>query len=82
MKTWPNMKIPDWNSLGFDIIEVNSFIKYTWRNGSWDQGVMVTGQSLQVHLFSSALHYGQACFEGLKAFRGIDEKVNFGRADE
>lgn len=36
---------------------------------------------MQVHIASTALHYGQACFEGLKAFHCADEKVRIFRPD-
>jgi branched-chain amino acid aminotransferase len=71
----------DWNNLGFDIIKTKSYIKYTWRNGEWSDAELVNHSSVQVDLYSSALHYGQACFEGLKAFRGVDDKIRIFRPD-
>ncbi|KAI0567704.1 branched chain amino acid aminotransferase [Gracilaria domingensis] len=35
-----------------------------------------------MHIASTALHYGQSCFEGLKAFRGQDDVVRIFRPDE
>jgi branched-chain amino acid aminotransferase len=36
---------------------------------------------LELHPFAHALHYGSACFEGLKAHRGIDGTVRLFRPD-
>jgi branched-chain amino acid aminotransferase len=37
---------------------------------------------INVHIGATALHYGQACFEGLKAFAHADGSVHLFRADE
>ena len=59
----------DWKSLGFSYLPVNCHVQYTWRDGVWDEGVLATEPFLKMHIAASALHYGQAAFEGLKAFR-------------
>jgi len=69
----------DWNQLGFELMETKCHIKYTWRNGEWNDGEVVESPYLQMHVAATALHYGQAAFEGLKAFRGIDGKVRIFR---
>ncbi len=68
------MKI-EWDKLGFDLIQTNSFIEYIWRpETGWDAGRLRQG-NLELPVSATALHYGQACFEGLKAFRMKDGKV-------
>lgn len=37
---------------------------------------------LNIHIGATALHYGQACFEGLKAFAHEDGSVYLFRPDE
>ena len=37
---------------------------------------------IKMHMSTTCLHYGLECFEGLKAFRGVDGKVRIFRADE
>lgn len=37
--------------------------------------------SLDLHPAAHVLHYGSACFEGMKAHRGVDDKVRLFRAD-
>jgi branched-chain amino acid aminotransferase len=34
-----------------------------------------SSETIEMHIAATALHYGQECFEGLKAFRGKDGKV-------
>ena len=40
------------------------------------------GDTINLHIGATALHYGQACFEGLKAFAHEDGTVNIFRPDE
>lgn len=64
------MKEPiDWGSLGFEYRDTNCHIRYTWRDGAWDEGRLEKEPFLRVHMAAGALHYGQAAFEGMKAFR-------------
>lgn len=47
-------------------------MKFTFKNGAWDEGEMVKDPYVKVHIANTALHYGQSVFEGLKAFHGKD----------
>ncbi|NQZ58997.1 MAG: branched chain amino acid aminotransferase, partial [Lentisphaeraceae bacterium] len=69
----------DWNQLGFELIETKGHVKYIWRDGAWNEGEFVESSYLNIHVGATALHYGQAAFEGLKAFRGVDGKVRLFR---
>ena len=59
----------DWNNLGFEYIKTDFRYISTWKNGSWDEGHLTEDNMLTISEASSALHYGQQCFEGLKAYR-------------
>jgi branched-chain amino acid aminotransferase len=72
------MKI-DWSSLGFSYMETNCHIRYVWRDGSWGAGELVREPYLRLHIAATALHYGQAAFEGLKAFACRDGRVRLFR---
>lgn len=48
---------------------------HNWKDGSWDGGKMQNDFHLNIHALSNVLHYGQAIFEGLKAFHCEDGKV-------
>ncbi|NLB66448.1 MAG: branched-chain amino acid aminotransferase [Lentisphaerae bacterium] len=76
------MKPIDWNSLGFAYMDTNCHIRYVWRDGAWDEGELVVSPYINLHIAATALHYGQAAFEGLKAFRRKDGKVSLFRPEE
>ena len=65
----------DWQNLGFTYMQTRSHIRYTWRNGAWDSGELHEDPTIKIHIAATALHYGQACFEGLKAFSLKDGSV-------
>jgi branched-chain amino acid aminotransferase len=58
----------DWPNLEFAFVKTDYNVRYTWRNGAWDEGVMTSEITIPLHMASPCLHYGQECFEGLKAF--------------
>ncbi len=57
------------------------FISY-YKNGAWDQGNLVSDDHITISLMSTVLHYGQAAFEGLKAYRRKDGHVQLFRVIE
>ncbi len=65
----------DWKSLGFKYLDTRCHVRYVWRDGAWDAGELVDSPCLNMHIAATCLHYGQAAFEGLKAFRCKDGKV-------
>ena len=69
------MREIDWSSLGFKYMDTACHVRYTWRDGAWDAGVLAEEPFLRLHIAATCLHYGQAAFEGLKAFRCKDGKV-------
>ncbi|KAJ3287836.1 hypothetical protein HK104_008428 [Borealophlyctis nickersoniae] len=74
-------KTLDWANLGFDYIHTNSFLKHTWKDGKYDDGVLVRDGTLSMDVAATALHYGQSAFEGLKAFKMKDGKVRIFRPE-
>ncbi|KAI8337100.1 branched-chain amino acid aminotransferase [Chlamydoabsidia padenii] len=70
----------DWANVGFQYRDTNGFVKYTWTNeNGWDEGKFLTDPMLNIHVCATGLHYGQQCFEGLKAFRNKDGRVRIFR---
>lgn len=68
--------------LGFKVRETHgNYISY-YKDGAWDQGQIQKGDTITISAFSTALHYGQQAFEGLKAWRTKDGKINLFRVDE
>ncbi len=76
------MKEIDWENLGFNYMEANCHIQYVWKDGQWSEGELTTSPYIPIHIAATALHYGQAAFEGLKAFRRKDGKVCLFRPEE
>lgn len=46
-----------------------------WSDGAWTTPELTGLAPLSLHPATHALHYGSACFEGLKAHRGVDGVV-------
>lgn len=76
------MKDLDWNNLGFGYIKTDYRFIAHWKDGKWDEGHLTTDSTLHIHEGSTALHYGQQCFEGLKAYRCKDGSINLFRPDQ
>lgn len=72
----------DWSNLGFSYIKTPWRFLATWKDGSWNEGELTEDNYLHIHEGSTALHYGQQCFEGLKAYRRKDGGINLFRPDE
>ena len=72
----------DWDNLGFEYIKTDLRYISRWKDGSWDDGELVEDNNLTISEGSPALHYGQQCFEGLKAYRTKDDGIQLFRPDE
>lgn len=72
----------DWGNLGFSYIKTDLRYISTWKDGKWDEGNLVEDNMLTISEASTALHYGQQCFEGLKAYRRKDGKIQLFRVDQ
>ena len=71
----------DWGKLGFNYIKTDyRYISY-WKDGKWDEGTLTQDNKLHISEGSTALHYGQQCFEGLKAYRTKEGKIQLFRPD-
>ena len=72
----------NWDKLGFDYIKTDKRYLSVWRDGAWDAGTLTEDNVLHISEGSTALHYGQQCFEGLKAYRCQDGSINLFRPDQ
>lgn len=52
-----------------------------WEGGEWSEPTLEPVAPIPMHPASHVLHYGSACFEGLKAHRGLDGVVRTFRLD-
>lgn len=59
--------------------------KYRYRayteNGQWQKGFLTEDKNISIHEGSNVFHYGQALFEGLKAYKTKDGDVQLFRPD-
>ena len=72
----------DWENLGFKFMPTRSNIRFHYADGKWDDGKLYESYDITMSVAANALHYGQAIFEGGKAFRCKDGKVRIFRPDE
>lgn len=72
----------DWSSLGFSYQETAFRYHSYWKDGHWDEGALVKNPMIQISESSTAIHYGQQCFEGLKAYRTKEGEIQLFRPDE
>jgi branched-chain amino acid aminotransferase len=74
--------LENYKELGFKVRETKgNYISY-YKDGKWDEGHIQKGNTITISAFSTALHYGQQAFEGLKAYRRKDGRINLFRIDE
>lgn len=76
------LKNINWSELGFSYIKTDLRYISRWKDGSWDEGNLVEDNKLAISEASTGLHYGQQCFEGLKAYRTKDGKIQLFRPDK
>lgn len=60
----------DWKQLGFTYSPTPWRFQAEWRDGAWSEGLLTDEATIPLEEGATALHYGQQCFEGLKAFAG------------
>lgn len=72
----------DWGKLGFSYMKTDFRYISIWKDGAWDAGKLVTDNTLTISEGSTALHYGQQCFEGLKAYTAKDGRIQLFRPDQ
>ena len=76
------MSALDWNNIGFGYIKTNENARAHYADGKWSELEFTADEYIKMHISTTCLHYGLQCFEGLKAFRGVDGKVRLFRVEE
>ena len=72
----------DWSNLSFAYRKTNAVIISRYKDGKWSAPEVSRDFDFHFNAFAGVFHYGNSCFEGLKAFRGADGKVRLFRPDE
>ena len=76
------METIDWKNLGFGYMKTDYNIRCTYKDGAWGELEVSDSEMVTMHMAATCIHYGQESFEGLKAFRGADNKIRIFRMDE
>lgn len=72
----------DWSKLPFAYVKTNYNVRCTYKDGKWGEIEVSDSEHINIHMAATVLHYGQAAFEGMKAYRGKDEQIRLFRWDE
>lgn len=72
----------DFNNLKFGQIMSDHMLVAEYDNGRWEDVSIVSYGDLTISPSMSALHYGQAIFEGIKAYKFEDGTVSIFRPDK
>ncbi len=71
----------DFDQLQFGKVFTDHMFEADYIDGKWTNCTIRPLSTLQLHPATSALHYGQAVFEGMKAFKTTEGKVMLFRPD-
>jgi branched-chain amino acid aminotransferase len=72
----------DWSSLEFAYQKTDINIRYTCKNGEWDEGIETDSDTIPMHIAATCLHYGQEAFEGMKVYEAKDGRILGFRMEE
>jgi branched-chain amino acid aminotransferase len=67
--------------MGYALKETKYRYRAWTKDGKWEKGALTTDKNITIHEGSNVFHYGQALFEGLKAYKQKDGKVVLFRPD-
>jgi branched-chain amino acid aminotransferase len=74
--------LKNYNELGFNVQDTKGNYISIYKDGKWDEGRIQKDDTIKISAFSTALHYGQQAFEGLKAYRTKDGHIQVFRPEE
>lgn len=72
----------EWGKLPFGYFKTDYNLRCYYRDGQWGEIEVSSSEYLNIHMAATCLHYGQEAFEGMKAYRGKDNKIRLFRWQE
>lgn len=57
----------NWDKLDFSYKNMPYRFRAYWKDGEWQKGALVTNNNIVLNESAPCIHYGQQCFEGMKA---------------
>lgn len=77
-----NPETIQWETLGFNYIDTGKSFRAYYKDGQWSEGSIESSKNISISEASPVFHYGQACFEGLKAYRTKNGEIQLFRPDQ
>ena len=71
----------DWSKLSFSYTQTRALVFSRCIDGAWEKPVVTEDFNIPLSSFAGIFHYAPSCFEGLKAFRGVDNKIRLFRPE-
>lgn len=71
----------DWQNLGFGYIKTDYRFVTNYKDGKWDEGALTNDENIVLNESAGVLQYAQSCFEGMKAYRTVDDRIVCFRPD-
>ena len=71
----------DWHNLGFGYVKTDKRYVSNFKNGAWDDGALISDDTITISECAGVLQYAQTVFEGLKAYTKEDGHVVCFRPD-
>ena len=71
----------DWHNLGFGYVKTDKRYVSNFKNGAWDDGALISDDTITISECAGVLQYAQTVFEGLKAYTTEDGHVVCFRPD-
>ena len=65
----------EWDKLGFEFMPVKSNVRASFKDGKWSELKLHYDYNITMSVAANCMHYGQAIFEGMKAFRMKDGRI-------
>ena len=71
----------DWHNLGFGYVKTDKRYVSIFKDGAWDDGALISDDTITISECAGVLQYAQTVFEGLKAYTTEDGHVVCFRPD-
>ena len=71
----------DWHNLGFGYVKTDKRYVSNFKDGAWDDGALISDDTITICECAGVLQYAQTVFEGLKAYTTEDGHVVCFRPD-
>lgn len=72
----------DWSTIGFAYRDTGKTFQAFYKDGKWEPGKVTESSEVTLSLAANVFHYGQAIFEGMKAYRWKDGSIHLFRPEE